>query len=91
MSSGADCHFTEINPGEWIYKLQQYPYGAVEDYDRFGPFPTFTAAHDHLQENHQNPGGFSLGVHPDHKHSGPKDIDKHFGDTWLCCGEEVKA
>jgi hypothetical protein len=90
MSSGADCHFTEIEPDKWKYAIQQWPYGDIEDYDRHGPFPTFTAALAHLDANYQNPGGWSSQGHPDHKHSGPKDIDKSFGDTWLCCGDKVQ-
>lgn len=60
MSSGADCHFREKNPNEWYYAIQQYPYGAVEDYDTYGPFRTFAMARKHLDNNHQNPGGWSV-------------------------------
>lgn len=65
MSSGADCRFVEKKPGEWWYKLQEYPYGAIEEYDSFGPFTSYDKAVDHLDENHQNPGGWSIDRHPD--------------------------
>ncbi len=94
MSSGADCHITEKEPGKWVYDLQQWPYGAIEDYDRFGPFPSFVAAHDHLGANHQNPGGYSIRVHPDHVHNGEQvEIEGLFGQNpnlfWTCCDQEV--
>lgn len=59
MSSGADCVFREMKPGVWFYALQRWPYGDTEDYDRFGPFPSEQAAIEHLDRNHQNPGGWS--------------------------------
>lgn len=57
MSTGADCRFWELHPGEWYYSLQDYPYGATEDYTHYGPFPTEEAALAHLHGNHANPGG----------------------------------
>ena len=58
MSTNADCTFYEKKPGEWWYRLQCYPYGESEEYDTFGPFKTFDIAHDHLSDNHANPGGY---------------------------------
>jgi len=67
MSSGADCHFTEKELGEWYYSLQRWPYGETEEYDEFGPFPTFKRAYSNMHQR-GNPGGFSFAVHPDHVH-----------------------
>ena len=64
MSTGANCGFTEKTKGRWFYRIQRYPYGETEDYDEFGPFPHFKAAHDHLGANHANPGGYSIGALP---------------------------
>lgn len=68
MSTGAECNFVETKPGEWFYQIQQYPYGYTEEYDKYGPFPTFDKANDHLQANHANPGGHTMDTHPDHVH-----------------------
>lgn len=62
MSTGADCYFIEPEPDKWYYKIQQYPYGATEEYDTEGPFSTLDKAEKHLQMNYANPGGWS--VHP---------------------------
>lgn len=59
MSSNADCQFYEPKRGHWYYDLQCWPYGENPDYDTYGPFLTFEAAHDHLEKNHQNPGGYT--------------------------------
>ena len=58
MSTGADCHIREVAENQWHYTLQCYPYGATEEYDRYGPFPTEQDAIDHLDDNHANPGGW---------------------------------
>jgi hypothetical protein len=68
MSTGADCRFTEKQPGKWYYELQQYPYGSNPNYDTFGPFPTFRRAADDLHNNHANPGGYSVHALPGCKH-----------------------
>lgn len=60
MSSGADCVFTEQPNGKWNYQIQQWPYGDWPDYDVHGPFASFEKARDHLDENYQNPGGYSV-------------------------------
>ena len=92
MSSGAECDFVKVKPGEWKYRLQRWPYGDFDEYDSYGPFPTFTAALAHLDANHQNPGGFSTMTHPDHVHNG-EQIDNEWSDTkeWTCCGDSVAA
>ncbi len=90
MSSGADCQFVEVKPGEWKYELQRWPYGALEEYDHYGPFPTFTTALTHLDDNHQNPGGFSVTMHPDHVHNGEQVTTWDDDKEWTCCGEEVR-
>ncbi len=64
MSTGANCTFVEKAKGKWYYELQQYPYGACEEYDTYGPYPTFKAAYTHLSRNHANPGGYSVSALP---------------------------
>lgn len=77
MSTGADCHFHEVEPGKWDYRLQRWPYGEWPEYDTFGPFPSFEKAREHLSNNHANPGGWSVRTHPQHVHEwhrwGPND------------------
>ena len=69
MSTGSDCAFIEVNPGQWSYNLQIWPYGDNDDYNTYGPFSSFTKAEDHLAQNHANPGGWSIKIHPtNHKH-----------------------
>ena len=87
MSSGADCSFTEVEPGSWTYDIQQYPYGAVEDYDHHGPFPSLVAAQAHLARFHGNPGGWTLYTHPtDHRH------ERHpVEPRCLACWEPLEA
>lgn len=58
MSTGADCIIEEREPGQWWYRLQQYPYGATEEYNEYGSFPSEAAAVEHLHKNHANPGGY---------------------------------
>ncbi len=91
MSSGADCWFDEVKPGEWRGAVQQWPYGEWPEYDEFGPFATFEAVLNHMQTNFQNPGGYSMGVHADHVHNG-KQSTSGFRDTyWTCCDKPVEA
>ncbi len=68
MSTGAECSFDEVTPGVWQYTLQRPPYGDMDGSDTFGPFDTYKLAHEHLNENHANPGGSWFGVHDDHVH-----------------------
>lgn len=63
MSTGVDCGFYEKNPGEWYYDLESY--SQREEYDTYGPFPTFAVAERHLRDNHANPGGYWVARHPD--------------------------
>ena len=67
MSTGAGCQFYEDKSG-WHYKLQNYPYGASEEYTHYGVFRTFREASDHLHANHANPGGYSVRALPGCKH-----------------------
>lgn len=60
MSTGAECYFYEEKPHKWYYKLQRWPYGEWPEFDRYGAFPTFKAALDHLDKHHANPGGYSV-------------------------------
>jgi hypothetical protein len=88
MSTGADCSFSETSPGVWYYKIQRWPYGEWPEYDKHGPFNSFSAARQHLDDNYANPGGWSVYPHiPDHIHEWIKDWD---GKKFFCdsCGEE---
>ncbi len=58
MSTGLDCAFYEIKPGEWYYLLEQYI--SRDQYDAYGPFTTYEQANAHLHDNHANPGGHSI-------------------------------
>lgn len=68
MSSGADCYFTEVEPGKWTYWLQDWPYGETEDGQTYGPFNGHAAAVKDLSDNHQNPGGWSSNPLPESQH-----------------------
>jgi len=64
MSTGFNCYFTEVTPGEWFYALQDWdcPVGAWdwrEFATAYGPFKSMEEARDHLRQNHANPGGYS--------------------------------
>lgn len=83
MSSGAECNFVEVKPNEWFLRLQQYPYGANENYDSYGPFKTFDDAYERLSD-FQNPGGYSTDVHSTHKHEYHNVMDWD-GDTISQC------
>lgn len=65
MSTGQECLYVEVKPGEWYYVLEGY--GAPkqawdwrEFADATGPFPTQEALRKHLHDNHANPGGASV-------------------------------
>lgn len=57
MSTGAECHFDEVEPGRWTYWLQDHPYGYTEEGQTYGPFRSHLEAREHLHRNHANPGG----------------------------------
>ncbi len=61
MSTGLDCYFQETEKGVWYLFLEE-EYGSKldPDYDRYGPFKSFTAARSYLQDNFANPGGYSV-------------------------------
>lgn len=85
MSTGANCRFTEVKPGQWTYWLQDYPYGATEEGQTFGPFRSFSEAYEHLHANHANPGGYSTYTHEQHVHEWKE------GSAWVPVGFEVKV
>lgn len=65
MSTGAQCEFIEVKPGELYYVLEDSdaPKNAFDwrEYaTAYGPFPTEDAAQDHLVEHHPNLGGWSI-------------------------------
>lgn len=64
MSTGLECNFVEWEPGKWYYVLEDddAPKNAwdwMEYATAYGPFSSFDAAYDHLDNNHPNPGGYS--------------------------------
>lgn len=64
MSTGLECFFAEVTPGEWFYVLEHgsAPKNAwdwKEYATAYGPFASFEDARDHLQRHHANPGGWS--------------------------------
>lgn len=90
MSSGHDCRFYEKTAGAWYYDLETYHRG---EYDTFGPFRTFRAAHDDLNRNHSNPGGYSISALPGCKHDLLRPIEHRASGefTHNCdrCGEHI--
>jgi hypothetical protein len=65
MSSGLECLIAEVEKGKWYYLLQDWscPSGAwdwEEEASAYGPFGTQEAAHQHLRDNHSNPGGHTV-------------------------------
>jgi hypothetical protein len=85
MSTGADCRFIEVEPGKWIYELQQWPYGEWPEYEKAGPFDSYHKAVDHLDANHANPGGWSTQMHPTgHVHEFEEDRWEHEVRCFAC-------
>lgn len=66
MSTGAECNFYESEKG-WHYRIQRWPYGESEEFDRHGPFGSFEQAKAHLNNNYANPGGYSVSKKEDSK------------------------
>lgn len=65
MSTGYECEIVEVTPGEWFYVLQNWdcPVGAWDwrEYaTAYGPFKSEEEAIEHLDNNHANPGGYSV-------------------------------
>lgn len=58
MSTGADCAFWENKDGQWFYKIQRWPYGEWDEYDKHGPFASEEKAINHLDMQYANPGGW---------------------------------
>lgn len=75
MSTGYECDIVEVKPGEWFYVLQNWdcPVGAWDWHEfatAYGPFNTEEDAIAHLDQNHANPGGYSVDEYdPDAKFS----------------------
>jgi hypothetical protein len=64
-STGLSCELIEWKPGEWYYILEHgnAPKNAWDwrEYaSAYGPFSSEEEAHDHLSNNHANPGGYSV-------------------------------
>lgn len=90
MSSNLNCKIYEKTPGVWFYALEQY--SQRDEYDTFGPFPTFRAAENDLSRNHSNPGGCSIRPLPGCKHDLLRAVDSPVhGYTHTCdrCGGTV--
>lgn len=68
MSSGAECRFTEVEPGRWTYWLQDWPYGDWPEGETYGPFSSYEVAFKHLGDHHSNPGGHSTRCLPEGQH-----------------------
>jgi hypothetical protein len=73
MSSNLNCRLYEKTPGVWFYDLEQY--SQRDEYDTFGPFPTFRAAKDNLSRLQTNPGGYSVKPLPGCKHDLLRAVD----------------
>ena len=63
MSTNSNCAFIEVAKGKWFYILEDFnaPKNAWDWRDNataYGPFIDFDKAHQHLRDNHANPGGF---------------------------------
>ncbi|HSE44246.1 MAG TPA: hypothetical protein VLA89_02845 [Gemmatimonadales bacterium] len=76
MSTGFECYFAEVTPGEWFYVLQNWdcPVGAWDwrEYaTAYGPFTSIEGARTHLRDNHANPGGYST-----HEYEPGKELDE---------------
>ncbi len=73
MSTGLQCALVEYEPGQWYYALQSWscPVGAWDWRDHadvVGPFPSDTAALDHLHAHHANPGGYEIDEYSEERH-----------------------
>ena len=65
MSTNSECVFFEYTPGAWYYALQDSnaPHSAWDWREHatcYGPFATEGEAMVHLDDNHPNPGGYSV-------------------------------
>lgn len=70
MSTNCDCEFVQWSEGEWYYILEDYnapknSWDWREFATCYGPFKTEEEAHQHLRDNHANPGGYTLNTRPD--------------------------
>jgi hypothetical protein len=65
MSTNSNCEFIQVKTDKWFYVLEDYnaPKNAWDwrEYAvAYGPFGTEDKAHDHLDNNHANPGGWNV-------------------------------
>lgn len=65
MSTGLECEFIEVAPGEWYYLLEQGSAPKIawdwrEYANAYGSFRTYEEAHKHLRDHHANPGGHTV-------------------------------
>lgn len=85
MSTNADCRFYERESGKWYYEMQKWPYGENQDYDKHGPFSTWTEAHNHMHRNYANPGSYTISAIPGCEHDMTRTLTS---TSWEClrCG-----
>lgn len=70
MSTGCNCLFVQVEAEKWYYVLEHgsAPKNAWDwrEYSTaYGPFSTEEVAHQHLHDNHANPGGAEICPLPD--------------------------
>ena len=68
MSTGLNCEFVELTPGQWYYLLQNWdspanPWDWREYATAYGPFVTQEKGSQHLSDHHANPGGYGITTH----------------------------
>jgi len=85
MSTNSNCLFVQIKPDQWYYVLEDRsaPKNAWDwrEYaEAYGPFPTEEGAHEHLHDNHANPGGAEIQPLPEGVLELNMDADKVLRD-----------
>lgn len=63
MSTNSECTFIQVTVDKWYYLLEDYnapknSFDWREHASSYGPFPNEEVAHEHLDNNHANPGGY---------------------------------
>jgi hypothetical protein len=69
MSTGSNCLFVQVETANWYYLLEHYSapkhsWDWREHSDAYGPFSSEELAHEHLRQNHANPGGAEISALP---------------------------
>lgn len=82
MSTGAECNFTEKEPNQWYYEIQNWPYGEWPEFTEHGPFSSFELAARHCRNHYANPGGHSTFPHPDNPCSHSRVVKRVYADNW---------